>query len=81
MRDGGFLGLGSLGVSVSNYLECDCSGRVVVVMVMVAAAADSKDQRPGAELDSQRRNLQVCNVQVQGCAGRPKTQQSRAAWS
>jgi hypothetical protein len=85
VRDGRLLGLEALGAAVSTYLNCDCRGRVAVVVVMMgAAAADSKDQRPGAEPDSQRRNLQVCmrgGVQVQGCAGGSKTQQSRAAWS
>jgi len=86
VRDDGFLGLVALGASVSNYMKRDRRGMVVVAMA--AAAAVSRDQRPGAEPVSQRRNLQVCmrnlewgGVQVQACAGGSKTQQSRTAWS
>jgi hypothetical protein len=86
VRDGEFLGLVALRAAVSDYLECDCTGRMLVVREVTAA--DSKDQRPGAELGSQRRNLQVCmsdlewgGVQVQGYAVGSKTPQSRAAWS
>lgn len=79
MRDGGRLGLVALGAAVSN-LKCDRRERVVVV-AMVSTAAASKDQRPGAEPESQHRNLQVYTrdlewggVEVQGCAGGSKTQ-------
>jgi hypothetical protein len=84
VRDGRLSGLVALGAEVSN-LECDCRERMVVV---AATTADPKDQRPGAEPESQRRNLQVRtrdpewgDVQVQGYAGGSKTQQSRTAWS
>ena len=84
MRDGGLVGLVALEAAVSNYMKRDRRGMVVV---MAATAAVSKDQRPGAEPESQRRNLQVCTghlewggVQVQGYAGESKAQQSRTAW-
>lgn len=84
MRDGRLLELVALGAAVSNYMKRDRRGMVVV---MVATAADSKDRRPGAEPEYQRRNLQVCTwdlewggVQVRGYAGGSKAQQSRTAW-
>jgi hypothetical protein len=77
----GILGLVALGAAVSNYLKRDRHG-------MVATAANSKNQRPGAELVSQRRNLQVCTsdlewggVQVRAYVGGSKAQPSRTAWS
>jgi hypothetical protein len=70
----------ALMTAVSNYLECNCCGRVVVVnLVMVVAAADSKDQRLGPEPDSQRTNLQVCIATgMHACGGGAKTQQSHS---
>ena len=83
MRDGRLWGPVALEAAVSNYLKCDCREEEAA---MVAMAADSKDQRPGAELVSQRRNLPGMRdlvwgvVQVQACAGGSKTQHSRIAW-
>ena len=93
MRDGEPWALGSWEAEASLR---DHRGRMVVV-VMVAAAVDQKDQRRGVEPDPRRRNLQVCTkVQqrdgvwggVQGCAGGwwgarhlVRTQQWHAAWS
>jgi hypothetical protein len=51
------LGLVALEAAVSNYTKRDRRGMVVV---MVATVADSEDQRPGAEPEYQRRNLQAC---------------------
>lgn len=84
MRDDGLLGLVSLGAAASNYMKRDRRGEMVA---MAATAESSKDQRPGAEPESQRRNLQVCTsdlewgcVQVQGYAGESETRPSRTAW-
>jgi hypothetical protein len=84
VRDGGVLGLVALGAAVSIYMKRDRRGMVVGT---VATAAASKDQRPGAELESPRRNLQVCTrhlewggVQVRAYVGGSKAQPSRAAW-
>jgi hypothetical protein len=80
VRDGGVLALVALEAAVSNDMKRDRRG-MVVAMVAVAA-----DQRPGAEPESQRRNLQVCTrdlggVQVQAYAGGSRAQPSRTAWS
>lgn len=82
MRDGGVLALVALEAAVSNDMKRDRRGMVV------AMAATAADQRPGAEPESQRRNLQVCTrdlewggVQVRAYAGGSKAQPSRTAWS
>ena len=83
MHDDG-LGLVALVAAVSNYMKRDRHGEMVA---MAATAGFSKEQRPGVEPESQRRNLQVCTgdlergcVQVQGYAGESKARPSRTAW-